>query len=314
MPKCGKISVIGAGNVGANLAYRIAENCYSEIVLVDVVDGLPQGKALDISQAASIVGFSSPVHGSNDYEATAKSDIVVITAGIGRKPGMTRDELIHTNKKILTEVTRNVVEHSPDCILVIVTNPVDAMTYLAHHVSGFARNRVVGLSGVLDGARLGSFIVEELNVLPSEVETMVVGEHGQHMVVLPRLCKAKGKPLTELLPEQRVQELVTRTIGGGGEIVSLLQTGSAYYAPSAAAARMVTAIALDEKAVLPCSAVLEGEYGFSDVALGIPVRLGESGIQEIVKLKLNEDEAKALAGATEAVQKTIDIMKLGLWE
>jgi len=314
MPKCGKISVVGAGNVGANLAYRIAEDCYSEIVLVDVVEGLPQGKALDISQAAPIVGFSSPVHGSNGFEATAKSDIVVITAGIGRKPGMTRDELIHTNKKILTEVTRSVVEQSPDCILVIVTNPVDAMTYLAHHVSGFARNRVVGLSGVLDGARLGNFMVEELKVLPSEVETMVVGEHGQHMVVLPRLCKAKGKPLTELLPEQRVHELVTRTIGGGAEIVSLLKTGSAYYAPSAAAARMVTAIALNEKVVLPCSAVLDGEYGFEDVALGVPVKLGENGIEEIVDLKLQADEENALEGAAESVKKTIEIMKLGLWE
>jgi len=314
MAKCGKISIIGAGNVGASLAQRVAEDCHSAIVLVDVIDGLPQGKALDISQSAPIVGFSSSVSGSNDYADTAASDIVVITAGIGRKPGMTRDELIHTNKKILSDVTHNVVEHSPNCTIVVVTNPVDAMTYLAHHVSGFSRNSVIGLSGVLDGARLGSFMIEELKVLPSEVETMVIGEHGQYMVVLPRLCKAKGKALTELLPAQRVHELVTRTIGGGAEIVSLLKMDSAYYAPSAAAARMVKAIALDEKAVMPCSAVLEGEYGLKDVALGVPVRLGEGGIEEIISLDLDDEEKTVLAEAATAVQKTIDIMKLGLWE
>jgi len=314
MPKCGKISIIGAGNVGASVAQRVAEGCPSDIVLVDVVEGLPQGKALDIRQSAPVLGFGSRVSGSNDYADTAGSDLVVITAGIGRKPGMTRDELIHTNKKVLTDVTHNVVKHSPDCIIIIVTNPVDAMTYLAHHVSGFPRQRVLGLSGVLDGARLGSFIVDELGAAPSEVETLVIGEHGQHMVVLPRLCKVKGKPLTELLPEQRIYELIERTIGGGAEIVSLLKTGSAYYAPSASVARMVKAIVFDEKAVMPCSAVLDGEYGFSDVALGLPLKLGENGIEEIVRLDLEDGEKKALADAAGAVKKTIDIMKLGLWE
>ena len=312
--ECGKISIIGAGNVGANLAQRVAEKCPANIVLLDVIEDAPQGKALDISQSAPILGFSSSVTGTNDYRDTAASDMVVITAGVSRRPGMTRDELIHTNKKILNEVTRQVVSHSPGCIIIVVTNPVDAMTYLTHHISKFSRNRVFGLSGVLDGARLASFIAAELNVPPAEVSALVLGEHGQNMVVFPRLCTVRGKPLPEVMSQGTINRLVQRTIKGGAEIVGLLKTGSAYYAPSAAIARMVEAVALDKNEVMPCAAYLEGEYGITDTVLGVPVKLGRGGIKEIIELKLNDEEKQALTSSAKAVQKTIDIMKLGVWE
>jgi malate dehydrogenase len=303
-----KISVIGAGNVGASLAQRLAEKGYADIVLLDIIEGLAQGKALDILESAPIIRFSSSIIGSNEYQDTANSDVIVITSGAGRKPGMTRDELLRTNVKIASEVTQNITKYSPDCIIVMVTNPVDAMTYLALKVSRFALNRVVGLSGVLDNARLSSFIANELKVPVTEVSSYVLGEHGQNMLVIPRLAVVKGMPITKLLPQETINRLIKRTINGGAEIVSLLKTGSAFYAPSAAAAGMVEAIILDKKEILPCAAYLQGEYGISDVVIGVPVRLGKKGIEEIIELELTLEEKKALKGSAEAVRKLIKAM------
>jgi malate dehydrogenase len=300
-----KISVIGAGNVGASLAQRLAEKAFADIVLLDIVEGLPQGKALDIMQTAPVTGCDIHITGSNDYADTAGSEVVVITCGASRKPGMTRDQLAKTNAAIIGEVTRNVAWHSPQCIIVMVTNPVDAMTSLALKASGFPPQRVVGLSGVLDSARLSSFIAEELNVPASQVSSLVIGEHGQHMVVIPRLSTADGQPITELLSPDKVQKLVERTVNGGAEIVALLKTGSAFYAPAASAARMVEAIVLDKKEVLPCVAYLHGEYNIKGVTLGVPVRLGKAGIEEIVELELTPEESQALAKSAEAVRTLI---------
>ena len=304
-----KISVIGAGNVGSNLAQRLAEKGYADVVLLDVVEGLPQGKALDISQSAPIIGFSSQVVGTNDYQDTAKSAVIVITAGASRRPGMSRTELVQINQKIVAEVTRSVVKYSPNCIIIVVTNPVDAMTYLALKVSGFPPSRVFGLSGVLDSARLAGFIAAELKVPPAEVSACVLGEHGQNMVVIPRLTRVRGKPITELLPQDKIERLVERTVKGGAEIVGLLKTGSAYYAPSAAAAHMVEVIVLDKKEVLPCAAYLRGEYGIKDTILGVPVKLGRGGIEQIVEFELTDDEKRALTASAEAVKKTIEVMR-----
>jgi malate dehydrogenase len=287
------------------------ERGYADIVLLDIVEGLPQGKALDILESAPILGFNSSITGTNDYKDTANSDVVVITSGITRKPGMTRDELLKTNAKIVTEVTQNVARYSPDCTIIIVTNPVDAMTYLALQVSVFSKSRVIGLSGVLDSARLSIFIAAEFKVPVTEVSSLVLGEHGQNMVVIPRLATVKGKPITELLPYETISRLVKRTINGGAEIVSLLKTGSAFYAPSAAAARMVEAIVLDKKEVLPCAAYLQGEYGIKDVVIGVPVRLGRDGIEKIIELELTPEEKSALKNSVEAVQELVKRMKLG---
>jgi malate dehydrogenase len=305
-----KISIIGAGNVGASLVQRLAEKSYADIVLLDIIEGLPQGKALDILESAPIVKFSSRITGTNDYKDTADSDVVIITSGAGRKPGMTRDELLKTNVKIVSEVTQNIARYSPNCTIIMVTNPVDAMTYLALKISQFAPNRVVGLSGVLDSARLTSFIANKLKIPVTEVSAYVLGEHGQNMVVIPRLAMVKGKPITELLPQETIKQLVERTLNGGAEIVSLLKAGSAFYAPSAAAAGMVEAIILDKKEILPCAAYLQGEYGISDVVIGVPVKLGKSGIEEIIELELTEEERKALKDSAEAVRKLIKTMAL----
>jgi malate dehydrogenase len=305
-----KVSVIGAGNVGASLAQRLVEKGYADIVLLDIIEGLPQGKALDILESAPIIGFSSSIIGINNYQDTADSDVVVITSGAGRKPGMTRDELLKTNVKIVSEVTKNVARYSPDCTIIMVTNPVDAMTYLALRVSRFAPNRVVGLSGVLDSARLSSFIANELKAPVTEVSSYVLGEHGQNMLVIPRLATVKGKPITELLPQDTIKRLVERTLNGGAEIVSLLKAGSAFHAPSAAAASMVEAIILDKKEILPCAAYLQGEYGISDVVIGVLVKLGKNGIEQIMELELTEEERKALANSAEAVRKLTKTMAL----
>jgi malate dehydrogenase len=306
-----KISIIGAGNVGGGLAQRLAEKDFADIVLLDIIDGLPQGKALDILQSAPVVGFNHGIIGTNSYQDTASSDVVVITSGASRKPGMTRDELLETNVKIVSEVVQNAARHSPSGIIIMVTNPIDAMTYLALKVSGFPANRVLGLSGVLDGARLATFITTELKVPVTDVSTFVLGEHGQNMVVIPRLTTVKGKPITGLLPRETINRLVERTINGGAEIVRLLQTGSAFYAPSAAAARMAEDIVLDKKEIQPCAAYLDGEYGIKDVVIGVPVRLGRNGIEEIVELELNNEEKKALKSSAEAVRKMIDAMEPG---
>ena len=280
------------------------------MVLLDVVPGLPQGKALDILESAPLIGFNSGITGSNSYQDTAGSDVVVISSGSGRKPGTSRDELLKTNAQIVSQVIGSVIKHSPDCILVMVTNPVDAMTYLALKTSGFPSHRVLGLSGVLDGARLCSFIATELNVPVEDVSVYVLGEHGSHMVVIPRLAGVSGKPITRLLSPEAINRLVERTVNGGAEIVGLLKTGSAFYAPSAAAARMVEAIIQDQKRVLPCAVHLDGEYGIRDAVIGVPVKLGKGGVEEIVEFELTDEEKAALANSAGAVRRTIG--KLGL--
>ncbi len=305
-----KISIIGAGSVGATCAQRIAEKGYADVVLVDIIPGLPQGKALDMMESAPVLGFDSRVVGTNGYEETAGSDVVIVTSGLARKPGMTRDELLLANAKIITEVTRNVVKYSPDGIILMVTNPVDAMTYLALKTSGFPPGRVFGLSGVLDGARLSSFIAAELKVSVADVFACVIGEHGKNMIIIPRLCTAGGTPITRLLPPETIDRLVARTVNGGAEIVDLLKTGSAFYAPSAAAARMAEAVILDKKQVLPCTVYLQGEYGLKDAVISVPVKLGKAGIEEIMELELTQEEKKALASSAGAVRELIEKMKL----
>jgi malate dehydrogenase len=297
--------------VGASCAQRIVEQGYADIVLVDIVPGLAEGKALDILQSAPIINFDSHTTGTTGYQETANSDVVIITSGFSRKPGMTRDELLLANMKIVGEVTSNVVKYSPECIIIMVVNPVDAMTYLAIQTSKFPRNRVVGLSGVLDAARLSSFIAAELKVSPASVSACVLGEHGKNMVVIPRLTTVKGKPITRLLPQKTIDKLVERTIEGGAEIVELLKTGSAFYAPSAAAARMAEAIVHNKKEILLCAACLEGEYGIKDTVIGVPVRLGRKGVEEIIELKLTAEEKQALNKSAEAVKELIKVMKLG---
>ncbi|HEX74644.1 MAG TPA: malate dehydrogenase [Dehalococcoidia bacterium] len=306
-----KISVIGAGSVGAACVRRLVERDYADIILMDIIQGLPQGKALDILESAPILNFNSHLIGTNSYQETANSDVVIITSGSGRKPGMTRDELLLANMKIITEVTRNVVSHSPNCIIIMVTNPVDAMTHLAIHTSQFSRNRVFGLSGVLDSARLSSFIAAELKVSVKDVSACVLGQHGSNMVIIPRLSTVSGVPITKLLPRETIERLEARTISGGEEIVNLLKTGSAFYAPSAAVAQMVEAIILDKKEVLPCATYLEGEYGIKDSVIGVPVKLGRSGIEEIIELELTMEEKQVLATSAEAVRELINIMKGG---
>jgi len=300
-----KITIIGAGNVGAGLAQRLIEQDFANVVLLDIIEGLPQGKALDIQQSSHILGFSHCIIGTNCYEDTAGSDIVIITSGVARKPGMTRDELIKINAGIVADVVVSVGQYSPNCIIITVANPVDAMTYLALKTSGFPRHRVFGLSGVLDSARLAHFIAQELDVPVANVSCYALGEHGQNMVVLPRLAMVNGQPITDLLSKTDVDRLIQRTIGGGAEIVSLLKTSSAFYAPSAAIMKMVLAIAQDKEELLPVAAYLDGEYGLSDVVIGVPVRLGKDGISEFGQLELTPDEKALLADSAGAVRQQI---------
>jgi malate dehydrogenase len=278
---------------------------------VDIVPGLAEGKALDIAQSAPVVNFDTGVSGASTYEGTANSEVVIITAGFSRKPGMTRDELCLTNMKVINDTIHSVVSSSPDGIIIMVTNPVDAMTYLALKTSNFPRNRVVGLSGVLDGARFSSFIAAELKVSPASVSPCILGEHGKNMLVIPRLTTVKGKALTELLPKETIDKLVGRAVMGGDEIVALLKTGSAFYAPSAAIARVAEAIVLDKKETLLCAACLDGEYGIKDTVISVPLRLGKKGIEEIVELELTEEEKQALNKSAEAVRELIKTMNLG---
>jgi len=300
-----KITVVGAGNVGATLAQLLIEKDIADVALVDVVEGIPQGKALDLRQSANVLGFTHSLVGSNSYDVTAGSDIVVITAGIARKPGMTRDELIGINARIVREVVEKSLVLSPGAILIIVTNPVDAMTYLALKVSGLPRNRVFGLSGVLDGGRLAAFIAEELGVDARDVIPCVMGEHGGSMVVYPRFTMVKGKPLSELVDEAKQKALAERTVNGGAEIMGYLKTSSAFYAPSASVAHMVSAVITESGAQMNCAAYLDGEYGLSDVVIGVPMKLGRGGIREIIELSLNAEELLALKASAEAVRKTI---------
>ncbi|MBV9100773.1 MAG: malate dehydrogenase [Candidatus Dormibacteraeota bacterium] len=303
-----KITVVGAGNVGATLAQRLAERDYADVVLVDIVEGLPQGKALDMLEAGPIVGYDSLVTGANDYAATAGSDIVVVTSGLPRKPGMSRDDLVMSNAKIVATVVREAVAQSPECILIIVSNPVDGMAQLAMAVSGFPRTRVIGMGGVLDTARFRTFIAQELDASVRDVQAYVLGGHGDTMIPLTRFTTVAGLPVSDLITTERLEEIVQRARNGGAEIVNLLKTGSAYYAPSAAVAQMVDAIAHDTRQVLPCTVHLEGEYGVRGVFTGVPCRLGTGGLIEVVDVELTESERAELHRSADAVRQIIDVM------
>lgn len=300
-----RIAVVGAGHVGATTAQRIFENDLADVTLIDIVEGLPQGKALDMMQSAPILGCDGKVTGSNEMADLAGADIVIITAGLARKPGMSRDDLVSKNADIIGEVSRAVRSNAPDAIVLMVTNPLDVMTAVAIKETGFPRERVIGMAGVLDSARLRCFIAMELGCSVKEVSSMVLGGHGDSMVPLPRYCTVSGIPLPELLPTDRIDAVVSRTRSGGTEIGELLKVASAYYAPSASVVEMATAILHDQKQILPCSVNLKGEYGHDDVCLGVPVRLGRNGIDEIVELELTQDERAALEASAEHVRGTM---------
>lgn len=303
-----KVTVVGAGNVGATTAQRIFDKGYADVVLVDIVEGLPQGKALDMLESGPVLGSDAGVVGTNDYEETAGSDVVVITSGIARRPGMSRDELLLTNMKIVTSVTREVVMQSPDTVLVIVTNPLDAMAQRAYQVSGLPKERVVGMAGILDTARFRTFLAEELSVSVNSVDAYVLGGHGDTMVPVTGSTTVGGQPISRLLPAERIDRIVKRTQDGGAEIVNLLKTGSAYYAPSAAVTQMVEAILFDRKEILPCTTYLGGEYGIDGLYVGVPVRLGAGGVEEIIEFDLTDDERSSLSNSAAAVRELVEVM------
>jgi malate dehydrogenase len=305
-----KIAVIGAGMVGGTCAQRLAERGYADVVLLDILEGLAQGKALDILESLPIVDSDAQVTGTSSYEDVGGARVVVITSGVARKPGMTREDLVLTNQKVVTEVCEKVARVAPDSIIVMVTNPLDAMVQLGLHITGFPRTRVMGQSGVLDSARLRTFIAAELGVSVASVSANILGGHGNTMVALPRLSSVGGVPLASLLPQDRIDALVERAVNGGAEIVQLLKTGSAYYAPAAAAVSMVDAIVLDKKEVLPCAVRLEGEYGIDGVVVGVPVKLGAGGAEQVLQLELTDAEVGALRRSADAVRETIAIMGL----
>jgi len=301
-----KVTVVGAGNVGATAAQRIAEAGLADVVLIDIVEGLPQGKGLDLAEAAPVVGHDARITGTNDYADTAGSDIVVVTSGLARQPGMSRDDLLAKNAGIVRSVVEQAVAHSPNAILVIVTNPLDAMCHVAMRASGFPRERVLGMAGVLDSARFRAFIAMELGVSVEDTHAFVLGGHGDTMVPLPRYSTVAGIPITELLSPERVEALVTRTANGGAEIVALLKSGSAYYAPAAATFEMVEAILRDRKRVLPCAVLLEGEYGVDGLFVGVPVVLGSGGMERVIEIRLSDDEAAAFQRSAGAVRELVD--------
>ena len=303
-----KVSIVGSGNVGATAAHWIASKELADVVLIDIVEGVPQGKALDLLEAMPIEKRDSFITGTNDYADTANSDIVVITAGIPRKPGMSRDDLLNTNYKIMQDVVGKVVAASPNCILIVVSNPLDAMSQAAYKISKFNRNRVIGMAGVLDSARFRAFIAMELKVSVENVTAFVLGGHGDTMVPLPRYSTVAGIPITELIAPDRLKALVDRTANGGAEIVKYLKTGSAYYAPSAAATEMVEAILKDKKKILPCAAYLEGEYGIKGLFVGVPCKLGAKGLEEIIQIKLTADEQSALQKSADAVKELVNVI------
>jgi malate dehydrogenase len=303
-----KISIVGSGNVGATAAHWIASKELADVVLIDIIEGVPQGKALDLLEAMPIEKRDSYVLGTNDYADTANSDIVVITAGIPRKPGMSRDDLLNTNHKIMADVVGKVVKYSPNCILIVVSNPLDAMAQAAYKLSKFPRERVIGMAGVLDSARFRAFIADELKVSVENVTAFVLGGHGDTMVPLARYSTVAGIPITELIAPDRLAQLVQRTRDGGAEIVKYLKTGSAYYAPSSAVAEMAEAILKDKKKILPCAAYLEGEYGIRGLFVGVPVKLGSKGIEQIIQIKLTSEEQAALNKSAEAVKELVAVI------
>lgn len=305
-----KITVVGAGFVGATTVQRIAEKELGDVVMTDIIEGIPQGKALDLMESAPIVGFDVNVVGTNDYKDMQDSDIVVITAGIARKPGMSRDDLIKTNSTIVSEVSENINKYAPDSIVIVVTNPLDIMTYVALRKTGFHPGRVIGMSGVLDCARFATFVAMELGCSVKNVDAMVLGGHGDLMVPLPRHTTVSGIPITELMDEAAIDRLVQRTINGGAEIVELLKTGSAFYAPSAAITLMVESIVRDQKRILPAAAYMYGQYGHEEIYLGVPVKLGRMGVEAVIELDLTEPEQEMLAHSAEAMKEAISTLDL----
>ena len=303
-----KVTIVGAGNVGATAAQRIFDKGHADVVLVDIVEGLPQGKALDMLESGPVVGSDANVVGTNGYEETAGSDVVVITSGIARKPGMSRDDLLLTNMKIVTSVVEEVAERSPDSVLMLVTNPLDAMAQRAFQVSGFPKNRVVGQAGILDTARFRTFLSAELRVSVDSITAYVLGGHGDTMVPVVGSTTVGGQPVADLISPERLAEIVKRTQDGGAEIVGLLKTGSAYYAPSAAVAQMVEAVLLDKKQILPCTTYLEGEYGIDGLFVGVPVKLGAGGVEEIIEFDLTPEESAALDYSANAVRELVEVM------
>ena len=303
-----KISVIGAGFVGSTLVQRLAERDYADVVMFDIVPNMPQGKALDILQAGPILGYDSMVTGTNDYADTTNSDIVVITSGFPRKPGMSRDDLVKKNQEVITQVTQEVVRSSPNSIIIMVTNPLDAMAQLAYHISGFPRERIIGMAGVLDTARFRTFIAQELNVSVRDVQAYVLGGHGDTMVPLARMCTVAGVPISQLIPAERIEQIVQRTRDGGAEIVKLLGTGSAYFAPSASVLQMVDSILLDKKMIMPCAVYLQGEYGIRDLFVGVPAKLGAGGMEQVIEVELDEKEQALLQKSADAVKELVEVM------
>ncbi len=303
-----KITVVGAGFVGSTLVQRLAERDYADVVMFDIIPNMPQGKALDMLQAGPVIGYDSLITGTNDYADTTNSDLVVITSGFPRKPGMTRDDLVKKNQEIVSQVTQEVVRHSPNCIIIMVTNPLDAMAQLAYHVSGFPRNRVIGMAGVLDTARFRTFIAQEVGVSVRDVQAYVLGGHGDTMVPLARMCTVAGVPIAQLIPAERIEQIVQRTRDGGAEIVKLLGSGSAYFAPSASVLQMVDSILLDKKMIMPCAVYLQGEYGINGLFVGVPVKLGTNGMQEVIEIELSGEEQALLQKSASAVRELVEVM------
>jgi len=304
-----KVTVVGAGNVGATVAQHIAQKELADVALVDIIEGVPQGKALDLLEAGPVERYNANIAGSNTYEITQDSDIVVITAGLPRKPGMSRDDLLLKNAGIVKDVVENIAVRSPKAIIIMVTNPLDAMAHLAMKISGFPKHRVIGMAGVLDSARFRTFIAEALGVSVENTHAFVLGGHGDEMVPLPRYSTVAGIPITELFSPEKLAALIERTRKGGGEIVALLKTGSAYYAPGSSAVEMVDAILRDKKKILPCAAYLEGQYGVNGLFVGVPVKLGSQGIEDIIEIKLLPEEREMLQKSVKAVQELVDVMR-----
>ena len=303
-----KITVVGAGNVGATVAHRLADKQLGDVVLIDILEGIPQGKGLDLLEAGPIEGYDCRIRGTNDFADTANSDLVVMTAGFPRKPGMSRDDLLKANFDVVKGTIEKVAKASPQCILIVVTNPLDAMAQTAFKVSGFSKNRVIGMAGILDTARYRTFIAEALNVSVQNVQGFVLGGHGDTMVPVPRYTTVAGIPVAELMPQDKLDAIIQRTRKGGGEIVALLKAGSAYYAPSAAVVEMVDAIFNDRKKILPCAAYLEGEYGINGLFVGVPVKLGAKGIEQIIEIKLSAEEKAALDKSAASVKELVGII------